>query len=170
MRWTFCVAALFALQAGPSVALATELAGMVVGVTGGDRLTLQSADYQLYKIQLLGADAPEKMQAFGRKTKFSLSDLVLMRTASVQLLEQSQDGWRLGKVMVRGQDIALTQIQRGMAWWDRPNAVWQEEADRLAFEAAEATAKLQGLAVWRHRDPVPPWVYRGESADVVRKN
>ena len=86
MRWTFCVAALFALQAGPSVALATELAGMVVGVTGGDRLTLQSADHQLYKIQLLGADAPEKMQAFGRKTKFSLSATMtvdIFRTGSI---------------------------------------------------------------------------------------
>ena len=100
-----------------SVASAAPLTGTVVAVSDGDTITVLTPAKKQYKIRLLGIDAPEKMQPFGRKSKFSLSDLVLLKEVTVQTDQRDQYGHDLGKVTLDGRDINLVQIERGMAWW-----------------------------------------------------
>lgn len=70
----FRFALIFALIASPLYA--ETLTGKIIGISDGDTATLLTNDYQPVKIRLGQIDAPEKAQAFGEKSKQSLSDLV----------------------------------------------------------------------------------------------
>ena len=48
---------------------AQAVTGRVVGVSGGDTITLRDADKHQHKVRLAGIDAPKSGQAFGRKSK-----------------------------------------------------------------------------------------------------
>ena len=52
------------------------LEGRVVGVHDGDTVTLSMVHNQQLKIRLAQIDAPELDQAFGQRSKQSLSDMV----------------------------------------------------------------------------------------------
>ena len=50
-----------------------NITGRVVGVADGDTITVLDADKVQHKIRLAGIDTPEKKQAFGNRSKESLS-------------------------------------------------------------------------------------------------
>ena len=74
------------------------------------------ADKVQHKIRLAGIDAPEKKQAFGNRSKESLSDMVFDKTVNVETEKRDRYGRQIGKVLVNGQDVNLVQVERGMAW------------------------------------------------------
>ena len=53
---------------------AETITGRVVGVADGDTITVLDGGKVQHKIRLSGIDAPEKKQAFGNRSKESLSD------------------------------------------------------------------------------------------------
>ena len=62
---------------------AATLQGKVVGVADGDTITVLDATNTKHKIRLQGIDAPEKAQAFGQKSKQSLSQMVYNKQLSL---------------------------------------------------------------------------------------
>ncbi len=52
------------------------IVGRVVAVADGDTVTVLDASKSQHKVRLSGIDAPEKKQAFGQRSKESLSDLL----------------------------------------------------------------------------------------------
>jgi endonuclease YncB( thermonuclease family) len=95
---------------------AEMLHGKVVGVADGDTLTLLSPDHIQTRIRLFGIDAPEKSQAFGQRSKASLSDLVFGRDVDVIVQTLDRYGRTVGRVSHKGNDINLEQVRQGMAW------------------------------------------------------
>lgn len=144
---------------GQSVGV-TTIRGTVVSVADGDTLTVLDGDHIRHKIGLLGVDAPEKMQAFGRKSKFSLSDLTLLKQVEVKTGQYVQDGRTLGVVLVQGEDVNLSQLQRGMAWMDPEERKSPSAQDRNAYKEAQAVAKVRRLGLWGLNKPVPPWEFK----------
>ena len=53
---------------------AGTITGTVVRITDGDTLVVLDTNKLQHKIRLMGIDAPEKKQAFGKKSKDNLSD------------------------------------------------------------------------------------------------
>lgn len=139
---------------------AETVTGQVVGVTDGDTITVLDADKVQHKIRLAGIDAPEKKQAFGNRSKESLSDLVFDKTVNVETDKRDRYRREIGKVLVNGRDVNLVQVERGMAWFYRQYQREQSPNDRKLYEAAEDTAKAGKLGLWRDTDPVPPWEWR----------
>lgn len=139
---------------------AETIAGRVVGVADGDTITVLDADNVQHKIRLAGIDAPEKKQAFGNRSKESLSELAYDKTVTVETDKRDKYGRQVGKVVVNGQDVNLVQIERGMGWWYRQYQREQSPNDRKLYEAAENAAKAGKRGLWRDADPVPPWEYR----------
>ena len=139
---------------------AETVTGRVVGVADGDTITVLDADKAQHKIRLAGIDAPEKKQAFGNRSKESLSDLVFDKTVNVETKKRDRYGRQIGKVLVNGQDVNLVQIERGMAWFYRQYQREQSPNDRKLYEAAEDSAKAAKRGLWRDIDPVPPWNFR----------
>ena len=59
------------------------------------------------KISLAGINAPEKAQAFGNRSKESLSGLVYDKTVTVETEKKDRYGRDVGKVLVNGMDVNL---------------------------------------------------------------
>lgn len=130
-----------------------DFSGRVVSIADGDTITVL-VDRQQVKVRLVEIDAPEKTQAFGNRSKQSLSDMCFGRDALIQ--EKSKDRYRrtLGRVFCDGMDANAEQVRRGMAWvYDK--YVTDHSLYRLQDEARAAKRGL-----WNDPDPMPPWVWR----------
>ncbi len=136
------------------------LHGKVVGVADGDTLTLLSPDHIQTRIRLFGIDAPEKSQAFGQRSKASLSDLVFGRDVDVIVETLDRYGRTVGTVIHKGNDINLELVRQGMAW------VYRKYSRDPKYLETEAEARTTHRGLWLDEDPTPPWVYRhGESEE-----
>ena len=108
-----------------------------MGVADGDTITVLDANKVQLKIRLAGIDAPEKAQAFGNRSKESLSELVFDKTVAVETTKRDKYGRQIGKVLVDGRDVNLVQVERGMAWFYRQYQREQSPNDQRLYEAAE---------------------------------
>ena len=130
-----------------TVAHADTLTGRVVGIADGDTLTLLDATNTQHKIRLSGIDSPEKGQPFGQHCKQSLSDLAYGHTVAVETNKRDRYGRVIGKVLVDGQDANLAQIKRGCGWHYKRYMNEQPLDDRLAYNAAEESARAGGVGL-----------------------
>jgi endonuclease YncB( thermonuclease family) len=109
---------------------------------------------------LQGIDAPEKDQAYGQKSKQSLSQLVFGRDVTVDFTKKDKYGRTVGKVFLNKQDMCLEQVKRGLAWHYKQYQVEQSNDDQNLYAQADLTAKNQLAGLWKDKNPTPPWEYR----------
>jgi endonuclease YncB( thermonuclease family) len=133
---------------------ADRLTGKVVSVTDGDTIKILTKNKTLYKIRLNGIDAPEKSQAFGKKSKANLSQLVAGRIVDIHYKKKDRYGRILGTIFVGNLDMNLRQIEDGYAW------VYRRYCKRADYYKAEEYARNRKLGLWYDKYPVPPWEYR----------
>ena len=88
----------------------------VVKVTDGDTVNVLDQSKTLHKIRLQGIDAPERKQAFGRKSTQNLASYVAGEYVEVEYDKRDRYGRIIGKLLKDGQDINLLQIKDGFAW------------------------------------------------------
>lgn len=141
-------------------AQAEIITGRVVGVADGDTVTVLDQSNTQHKIRLAGIDAPEKAQAFGQRSKESLSDLLFDKTVTVDTDKRDRYGRKVGKILVDGTDANLVQIERGLAWHYKAYAHEQPVQDRETYAAAEVAARGHRRGLWRDAEPVAPWEFR----------
>lgn len=139
---------------------AATIEGRVVGVADGDTITVLDSTNTQHKIRLSGIDAPEKAQAFGNRSKQSLSDLVFSKAVTVDTDKRDKYKRNVGKVLIDGVDANLEQVKRGMAWHYKAYEREQPPADRRAYSDAEDAAKAARRGLWTDVEPVPPWEFR----------
>ncbi|MGZ8916550.1 MAG: thermonuclease family protein [Methylobacter sp.] len=137
-----------------SAEAAEVIEGRVVGVHDGDTVTLLVGGNQQLKVRLAQIDAPESDQAFGQRSKQSLSDMVFNHT--IRVLKETVDryGRTVGTIFVDDLDANKEQIKRGMAW-----AYRQYLHDRSLLQT-EAEARQAKVGLWADPNPTPPWEYR----------
>ncbi len=137
-----------------SLAVHADFTGKVVAVADGDTITVLR-DKEQVKIRLAGIDAPEKAQAFGNRSKQSLSELCFDRIAT--LADQGIDryGRTLARVHCEGIDANAEQVRRGMAWVYR-----RYTSKDSPLYAVEGEAKAARRGLWADAEPVPPWEWR----------
>jgi endonuclease YncB( thermonuclease family) len=146
--------------APPSPARAELLKGRVVAIADGDTITLLDASNTQHKIRLAGIDAPEKGQPYGNVSRQHLASLTHGKRAEVDCNKVDRHKRLVCTVYVNGQDVALAQLDAGLAWWYRKYANEQPPQERLAYEAAETKAAADRLGLWRDRNPMRPWEWR----------
>jgi endonuclease YncB( thermonuclease family) len=145
----------------PLFVVAEVLSGLVVGVSDGDTIKVLDDGQHVHTIRLMGIDAPEKAQAFGQRSKHSLSDLIYRQQVSVQWSKRDKYGRVIGKVLtLDGADVCLDQITRGMAWHYKQYTGEQSADDRERYAVAEKAARESKIGLWQDETPVPPWVWR----------
>ena len=138
---------------------AAEMTAEVVSVSEGDTLVVQDSDQRQHTVKLSGIDAPELLQAFGRKSRFSLKDMVYLKqvrlvaeTFSHKTIPPSSRQAVSAQVFVGEIDVGKMQLLRGMAW--------AADSDDLDYVEAENMARAQRKGIWRDREPTPPWLWR----------
>ena len=142
------------LVAGFMLALnAHAFTGKVVSVSDGDTITVLRGRTQV-KVRLLEIDAPEKAQAFGTKSKESLSEMCFGKTAEVADKGKDRYGRTLARVTCDGVDANAEQVRRGMAW------VYDRYITDKTLYAVQEEAKAERRGLWQDDKPVPPWEWR----------
>ena len=133
---------------------ADEIRGKVVSIADGDTITVLDAAKVQHKIRFQGIDAPEKKQAFGTKSKETLSEKIGEKEVVVQWKEKDRYGRILGEVKLGDRHINLEMVQDGMAWHYKQYSRSKELAD------AEEQARKAKKGLWVDKEPVPPWEFR----------
>lgn len=151
---TSSIALLLSLSAFAQV----KLNGTVFGVSDGDTIKIRVNGGKEVKVRFHGIDAPESKQAFGQKSKQTLSDLIYRKEVVVEVVDVDRYGRSVGKVYLKDKAktyVNLHMVQVGMAWWyDRyaPN----ERPLRDAMMVARRDKK----GLWADPRPIAPWDYR----------
>lgn len=141
-------------------AQAKPLTGKVVAISDGDTVTVLDATNTQYKIRFQGIDAPESRQAFGTRSKQSLSDLIFGKQVTVEWNARDRYQRILGKVLLEGRDINLEQLKADMAWYYRAYERDVAAGDRKPYSDAEAQARAAKRGLWAEGAPVTPWDFR----------
>jgi endonuclease YncB( thermonuclease family) len=113
-----------------------------------------------HKIRRAGVDVREKGQAFGDRSKESLSRLVFDRQVEAHCHKKDRYGREVCKVMRGATDVNLEQIRGGMAWWYCEYAKEQMPQEREECAREEEGAKVSRVGLWKDPKPVPPWEWR----------
>lgn len=145
----------FMVMSLPAVA---DLVGKCVGVHDGDTITVLDADKVQHKIRFALIDAPETKQAFGERSKQSLSSMVYSKMVRVAVKETDHYNREVGVVYVDNLEVNLEQVKRGMAMVYRQYA--KDQHAYAAYYTAEEQAKSSRTGLWSDPNPVPPWDFR----------
>ena len=139
---------------------AETITGSVVRITDGDMLVVLDSNKIQHKVRLMGIDAPEEKQAYGKKSRDNLSALVAGRYVVVEYDDRDRYKRILGKIMLSGKDMNLEQVASGMAWHYKEYQDEQSRADQLMYSEAEVDARNAKRGLWYDPEPIPPWEYR----------
>lgn len=131
-----------------------DFTGRVVKVDEGDTLTVLVNRTQI-RVRLDSIDAPERKQAFARRSQQSLASVCAAKTASVIDAGKDRYGRTIGRVTCDGVDANMEQVRRGMAWVHKQYAPFGSP-----LYEAEVYARLRQLGLWADADPVAPWEWR----------
>jgi len=136
------------------------LTGRVIRVHDGDTLMLNTGTGTEH-VRLQGIDAPELLQEAGPQAQLALSLLSLERTVAVAWAGRDVYGRLLGQVFSSTcQDINLTLLEQGMAWFYKAYACELDPTRRARYALAQAQAQSARQGLWQQAQPVAPWVYR----------
>ena len=134
--------------------------GRVVSVQDGDTITVVDSSSANHRIRLQGIDAPEKGQAFGTRSKQTLSDAVFDKVVSIEWTKHDRYRRIVGRVLLNGRDVCLDQITTGMAWHYKYYQDEQTLEDRRLYADAEDSARISRSGLWVDQNPIPPWDFR----------
>lgn len=147
-------------SASISATATSATAATVLRVHDGDTLTVNDAAHGDRNIRFSGIDAPETNQPYGSASTQSLSGLVLSQTVGVVGDKIDLYGRTVAIITLNGQDINLTQIQRGLAWHYKAYASEQTTQNAALYAAAEVQARAAKLGLWAATTPIAPWDWR----------
>ena len=126
---------------------------MVVGITDGDTLTAR-CDHRTIKVRLAEIDAPEKGQAWGKRSKQHLSDICFEKQAEVHPQTTDRYGRTVARVICDGVDSNAEQVRAGMAW------VFDKYVTDRSLYAAQDAARETRRGLWSDLEPMSPWEWR----------
>lgn len=128
-------------------------AHQVISIADGDTLTLL-VDRSPVKIRLANIDAPELKQAFGQRSKQSLSNLCWGKDTHFKKQSIDRYGRIVATVICDDIDANVKQVERGMAW------IYTKYNSDPHLPAVQDQAKDDGVGLWQDTNPIPPWKFR----------
>lgn len=133
----------------------TILFCLIVGISDGDTLTARCDDIQeQIKVRLAEIDAPEKNQAFGMKSKQSLSAICFQHRAELHVFNHDRYGRTVARVKCDDVDANAEQVRLGMAW------VYDKYAKDHSLYRFQDKARATHQGLWTDPTPIPPWEFR----------
>jgi len=109
------------------------------------------------KIRLANIDAPERRQAWGNRSRQSLSELCWEKDATYQAQDVDRYGRTVAVVSCAGVNVNRAQVERGMAW------VYPKYNKDAALPELQERARAERRGLWADPEPVPPWKWRKQS-------
>ena len=139
----------------------------VIRIVDGDTIQVKDDNNKKLKIRLLGIDAPELKQNFGKESSLYLNKIINGKFINVISLSNKDKPYTLdfykrilGKIIFNGKDINLEMIKKGMAWHYKKYKNSQSIEDQQSYNKAENEARKRNIGLWSYEKPVPPWSWR----------
>ena len=110
-----------------------------------------------YKLRITNIDAPERNQAYGKKSRRALMSLCEGTNINVALSGTDKYQRRLGTLICNSQNASMWMLQNGHAWF---NSRYSMDGTLLF---AEQEARRNKLGLWASKQQTPPWIWRRES-------
>lgn len=145
----------------------------VVSVADGDSLTVRDSNGVTHGVRLLGIDAPEQGQPYGRQSKDSLVRMTLGEDVRIEWSLRDDYGRLVAKLLAvpadapcqsascpRTLDVGHAQVLSGMAWHFKRYERDQGVEDRHRYADAETEARIRKIGLWHDAAPAPPWDWR----------
>jgi micrococcal nuclease len=149
-----------------------SISGDVVDVIDGDTITVADGDRTQWKVRLAAIDAPELGQAFGKKARKELLELVLGHPVTVTFDRSENGDLVIGVVQLESNREALVAIfpininqylvAEGFAWYDSSFQNYQSRETKETYSRLEANARQGRKGLWAEKNPIPPWEFRGK--------
>lgn len=131
-----------------------------IRIIDGDTAEVLIVGQGSQRVRLLGVDAPESRQAFGKASKKSLATCTTARPLQLASNKTDRYGRLVGVIYAGGIDCNLYQIQSGMAWHYKAYQNDQTKTDQQKYANAEQYAQTQKIGLWSDNCPIAPWNYR----------
>jgi endonuclease YncB( thermonuclease family) len=148
----------------PSVAIANKvqlvIEGKVINVHDGDTVTVLDQENKKFHIRLQGIDAPELKQEVGAASQQNLSRMVLGKQVTIYWSKIDKYRRTVGTIMLDGRDLNIEQVKAGLAWHFKKYEDEQPPQDRRTYAAAEQTARVAKLGLWKQEAPLAPGDWR----------
>lgn len=119
----------------------------------GDSVKIMDGSIE-YKLRINHIDAPERNQAYGKKSRRALMQLCKDATIEVVITSTDQYQRQLGDLYCNQQDVSTYMISNGYAWF------YKRYSKRKALAQVEENARKSKLGLWQDDQPIPPWVWR----------
>jgi len=147
---------LIGLAAVPAVASPGErVTGTVQTVYEGDLVAVKIGA-AVKDVRLYGADCPEIGQPFSDEAKAFVTEKVLDKEVTVELLTEDDQGKPVVTIeLADGVNLNRALVRGGLAWWDREHTPKDRELRRL-----NAQAIAEGVGLWADPVSLSPWDYR----------
>ncbi|MBX9798090.1 MAG: thermonuclease family protein [Burkholderiaceae bacterium] len=133
-------------------------AAKVIGIADGDTLTVLE-NKKPVKIRLANIDAPERAQAFGNRSRQSLSDLCFHTDARYDVQDKDRYGRLVATVYCDDINVNRKQVELGFAW------VYPKYNKDHLIPALQDQAFSAGRGLWADSHPVPPWEWRKQNRE-----
>lgn len=131
-----------------------ELEVYVVGVSDGDTFKALTKQKEQIRCRIYGIDAPELGQAFGRRSKERLSQLIFNQNVRIKIQSTDRYGRKVVWVYREAQDVGLEMIRSGMAWH------YKKFYDSDEYAEAQRAASKKRVGLWADKNPQAPWSFR----------
>jgi len=131
-----------------------------VRVIDGDTVEVLIDGQQSERVRLIGIDAPESKQEFGKESKATLEECIGGKPVTILYKEKDRYSRILGKVMAGNTDCNFYQVGIGSAWHYKQYQDEQPNDDKYAYSDAEKVAKMHSNGLWFTPEPEAPWLYR----------
>ena len=127
-----------------------EVTGVVVKNHDGDTIKLETEDRGVLTIRISGADTPETGQAYWRAARGYLRKLVAGKATTAWCYKKDPHDREVCHVRVGDRDVSEALIASGHGWYARMFAGEFSEAQQLAYDAAEQSARNERLPLLIH--------------------
>ena len=147
-----------------------KLTGKVVKITDGDSIVVLDRTKKQHKIRLMGIDAPERKQPFGKKSKQYLSSLIGKKWVCVDWHKLDKYKRKIGKIIFNKADVNYQMVKKGFAWHFKRYEKEQARNDAKKYAIAEVKARSSLIGVWSEPDPIAPWDWRKGKRPIILNN
>jgi micrococcal nuclease len=127
----------------------------LIQVYDGDTVKLRDAD-GAFKLRITDIDAPERNQAYGKKSRRALTQLCKGRDILVTAQLTGMDKYQryLGRLQCNQIDASIYLTERGLAWHN------SKYSSDVSIYQAQRQAQFNKIGLWQEPNPIPPWVWR----------
>lgn len=127
----------------------------VVSISDGDTFRGLTEENKEIKFRIYGIDAPERHQAFGKRSTQYLSDLIFGKTVGIKVQSTDYFGRQVVWVYTPDEkDVSAEMMKEGMAWHFKKYDKSQE------YTALENSARQKRVGLWADKNPIAPWEFR----------